>query len=196
MILGNGGGRVAGQLQGVNLSRSNSTNPSVQTPYAGAVIPAPVALEARVFYHLLIADVVQTVDVVRWADGWIVQLQTPPEALLEVSLNGKRLNDLIHSLRELADPKFSSDSVEMLCRMLHQHLVQQPDELQRVVRLLYGANVEGVLPDQFAHEVSMLDDLLDLAFQGSYGTVDDIHSETVDILERYGAVLPEHTELI
>ncbi len=145
---------------------------------------------------MLIAGVVQTADVVQWADDWIERLETPPDALLEVSLNGKRLNDLIHSLGVVADPQFSPESVELLCRLLHKHLVQKPDELHRVVHLLYRATVQGVLPDTFAHEVYRLDDFFDLAVQGSYGTVDDLYSETVEILERYGLALPEGTDLI
>ncbi|MFC4637842.1 hypothetical protein [Deinococcus hohokamensis] len=148
------------------------------------------------FYHLLIAGIGEAADVVRWADGWIAQLETPPDALLDVSLNGKRVNDLIHSLGELAAPRLTSESLPLLCRILHGHLVQKPDELRRVVRLLYWANVERVLPDEFAHDVYMLDDSLDLAGEGIYGTVEEIYSETVDILERYGATLPDGADLM
>ncbi|WP_255639940.1 hypothetical protein [Deinococcus taeanensis] len=42
----------------------------------------------------------------------------------------------------------------------------------------------------------MLDDSLDLAVDGVYGTVDDISSETIDILETYGAALADGADFI
>lgn len=57
-------------------------------------------------------------EVVIWADGWILRLDTPPEEVLELSLSGSRPDEAQTLLRQLARTGNSKEAVSLLTRRL------------------------------------------------------------------------------
>jgi len=122
--------------------------------------------EASVYRFALLGGIVDTSEVIAWADAWIWRLEKNPDALVEVSLNGSRLNELLSALGALAERKLSLEASSMLCRLFLNSLSGRSRDFKPITRLLEHMCIEGALPEPLSAEAHGLDDQLSLAETG------------------------------
>lgn len=128
-------------------------------------------------------------DAVDWADAYIVALQEPPYALIEVSSAGRSpAPELAHLLRTIPG-QFD------IGRVSRQVIVRMASALdtgaatpEHVARALYSMQLDGRIPDSQAEsDMARLVDEFDLAHAGTYGTIEEATRDLHAFLARYAA---------
>ena len=142
--------------------------------------------EAAVHRYALLGGMVEPSEVVDWADAWIWRLDTVPDALVEVSLGGSRLNELLPALGQLAEQPRSSAAASLLFSLFALHLAQRPEKIRAVTQLLERLAIEHVLPDHLSAEAYSFDDAQCLAEEGMFDPT-EVRRDLLAFLHRHGA---------
>ena len=146
--------------------------------------PLELGQGAAVYRFALLGGIVKTPEVIAWADAWIWRLEHYPDALVEVSLNGSRPNELLAALGELAEQPLSPEALVMLFSLMSDHLSERQLGFRTVTQLLAHMSIEGALPTALAAEAYRLDDSLCLA-EGGIFDLAEVEQEISTFLEQY-----------
>jgi len=128
-------------------------------------------------------------DAVDWADGYIVALQEPPYALIEVSSASRSpAAELAHLLRTVP----GQFDIGRVSRQVIAHMASALDTgaatPENVARALYSMQLDGRIPDSQAEsDMARLDDEFYLAHAGTYGTIEEATRDLRAFLARYAA---------
>ncbi|MHA0035151.1 hypothetical protein [Deinococcus sp. PESE-13] len=129
-------------------------------------------------------DLLTWVDVVAWADAWILQLLQSPEALIEVSLSQSRLRDGIDALGQLSCQSDEATVLPFLKALWREkYQAGQIDELSLTeqARSLLGVYIPYI-SDEYV-QVRGLEHLMDEA-TGTYLLTDEQKQKSLLTLER------------
>ena len=124
--------------------------------------------EAAVYRYALIGGMVETSEVIAWADAWIWRLDEYPDVLVDVSLGASRDCDLFAALAELAEKPISNEVLALLCRMMAAFVLKYPEKLETVTQLLERLALDGVFPEEGRSEALRFDDARCLAEDGIF----------------------------
>lgn len=126
--------------------------------------------------------------VVSWADSVILRSESPSPALCDLS-TASDPNQLLLSLNEFiaqADGAYSRETWRAVLGHFHAWYIENPKSGRRITRALYNIARDGLAPDAEAErEMLSLDDLYDLAAQGTFGTVEQVEANLRELLERF-----------
>lgn len=131
-------------------------------------------------------------EVIVWADSLIVQIDSPPDSLLELSTTSpSRTADILSCLRQLsAGAEFWAAFRSALPR-LRDYVASHPDRAEGIANQLYliacGFAVTDV-PDDL-HFVYHFDDAFSLAREGVYGDTETVYQEFIHELDKLTQVV-------
>jgi hypothetical protein len=148
--------------------------------------PLKKSWEAAVHRYALLSGMVEPSEVVAWADAWIWRLDEVPDALVEVSLGGSHLNELLPALGQLAEQPMSSEAASLLFGLFALHLAQRPEEIRAVTSLLERLAIEQALPDHLSAEAYRSDDAQCLAEERMFDPT-EVRRDILAFLHRHGA---------
>ena len=134
-------------------------------------------------YGVVAAD-----EVVAWADSLIVEMDSPPDALLELSTTSPaKTADVLSSLERLSSGADFWPSFRSTLPQLRDHIVSNPDRAEAVAKHLFltacSFSVSDV-PDDLRF-VYRFDDAFSLARDGTYGEPKTVYREFIQELEKF-----------
>ena len=142
--------------------------------------------EAAVYRYALIGGMVESLEVVAWADAWIGRLDECPDAVVGVSMGTSREYDLFASLAELAEKPVSDEALRLLCRMMSTFLEKHPKKLETVTHLLARLALDRAVPEEWSSEALRFDDARWLAEDGIFD-VKAVQDEVLAFLHLHGS---------
>jgi hypothetical protein len=140
----------------------------------------------------LIAGTTSIGEVVAWADSVILSDRSgEAPTVLDLSVSSRRpvadVVSLLSAVPGAADPR---DVGRRLAIQLRTALVNQELSIIAVARAMYRLMLDGYSPDaDFESMAYVADDGVDLALEGTYGTLDDVRRDVRAFLERYDDAL-------
>ncbi|MFC6591917.1 hypothetical protein ACFP81_07790 [Deinococcus lacus] len=143
-------------------------------------------------HHLLIREgFTSGAEVVAWADGWILRLDSWSEELTDISLSGGNGGKILSALGRLALPTLSQQAFGHLCGLLLARLEADAGELSAVNSLLWRVHYDGfhgVRPLEFEPTVGLCwfhewENLIPDCLQDM--TPDELRREVTDFLRFY-----------
>ena len=146
--------------------------------------PPELGQEAAVYRFALLGGIVETSEVIAWADAWIWRLEQYPDALVEVSVNGSRPNELLSAIGELAERPMSSEPLVTLLGLMSEYLSGRPTGFRIVTQLLARLATEHALQDGLSLEAASFDDFLTLADDGIFDPL-DVQRDVLAFLKRH-----------
>lgn len=135
--------------------------------------------------------VLDAVAVIAWADEAIVQMESPPEALLELSTTAPhRTADILSSLHRLSSGAEFWPALGSAIPQLRDFVGFHPDRAESIANHLFltvcGFGV-GDVPDDL-HFIYRIDDAFSLAREGTYGDTETVYREFIHEMERFTPV--------
>lgn len=139
----------------------------------------------------LIVGLVHPNQVVAWADG-IIMANRAVEApvVLDLTLAADRpLAELVSFLGEVPGTVDAAAVGRRVAKQLREGLAVGTLDVIEVARAMYRLLREGYAPDrEFENMAYSADDEVDLALEGTYGTLEDVRTELTQFLDRYADV--------
>ncbi|MCB1032837.1 MAG: hypothetical protein KDD47_03275 [Acidobacteria bacterium] len=133
--------------------------------------------------------VVGAEEVIAWVDSVIEKTPEPPYPLIEASLAGRDRNLLIRELKEVPGDLDEATRRRLLFGLMHRAFLRDQGLAAAITRHLFMMGVDGDAPDEKAIGVMLsLDDGLDLAQAGVYGTTKEVLLELEAFLSQHGSV--------
>jgi hypothetical protein len=141
----------------------------------------------------LLHDLVSVQEVVGWADAEIAARERPHPALIEVAMGGRLTpGELASELDPLTRGCDEGKQIDRLLGLMYRRLSRDPKTAPRIASTLYSFAYANLLPgggDPGGH-MFYLDDALDLASSGVYGTVEGVLEEMLQYLAPYADSAP------
>jgi hypothetical protein len=132
--------------------------------------------------------VVSGADVVRWADSQIVALDSPSDALIDLSTTPtSQIADQLSHLRTLASGSDFWAAFRSLLGALHDCLTSHPQRAEDVASELYRTVVwseHGDVPEDLTF-IYHFDDAFSLAREGTYGDPEAVLHDFLSELEKF-----------
>jgi hypothetical protein len=135
----------------------------------------------------LLARYVEPDEVVAWADGAIAAGDVPGPELIEVSLGGVLpVDELARALKaipgEISKPAVARTVLSQMAAALRRDSMT----CRGIVQALYQMSLDELAPSPDARaEMLQLDDELDLAESGTYGSLQDVHVKLTRFLSEW-----------
>ena len=127
-------------------------------------------------------------DVIHWADSKIVEMDSPPDALIELSTTAPDhtadIISLLHRLREGADFWLA---FRLVLGQLHDYVTNHPARAESIANHLF-LTACAFYPAEIPADLQFLyrfDDAFSLARTGTYGEPDTVYKEFISELGRY-----------
>jgi hypothetical protein len=137
-------------------------------------------------YGVLDADAV-----IAWADEAIIEMDSPPDALLALSTTAPdRTADVLSCLHRLSSGAEFWPALRGAIPQLRDFVASHPDRAESIANHLFLTTCSfGVrdVPDDL-HFIYRFDDALSLAREGTYGDTDTVRREFVHEMERFTEV--------
>jgi hypothetical protein len=146
-------------------------------------------LKAEAFRFAVAVGLRSVKDVVAWADGIIAREGDPAPVFFELSLAARQNRSAVDDLLSQVPGEISQTAVarDVLREVLVQLEAGRLSE-RTAVRLIYNLAASGCLPEtEFGYDAFSLEDSLDLAERGIYGTVADATGRIWEFLRRHAA---------
>ncbi len=126
-------------------------------------------------------------DAVDWADAHILRLEQPPYPLIEISTSiATPAAEVVHLLRTLSGEVNTPEVSRRVIARMESAFARGDAGLEKVTRALYQMQLDGCVPDQEAiSDMARLDDAFRLAYQGVWGTVEEVDRELRRFFSRY-----------
>lgn len=122
---------------------------------------------------------------VDWACELVAALPEPSEKLLELAgLVRPHPLDVIGLLRQIPGPIDERRAFRKLLAKFRRVLLTQPSEWLAVTKTLEQMALRGYVPESLSGPCLRLDDARLLAESGVYGTLEEVHSDLIDFLEK------------
>ena len=122
----------------------------------------------------ILLGIITKEDVITWADDIIMQIDSPPAQLLEVSVAGNRSEkELSLLLRELSEgidvAEMGTGVFRSYCGFLYKSLISNELSPNLIAERLYSLSYETVLkvPDEYAHFCSCINEDFNVFVRGS-----------------------------
>ena len=124
--------------------------------------------------------------VIGWADAAIVQMDSPPDALLELSATApEKTADVLSCLHCLSSGAEFWPALRSAMPQLRDFVVSHPERAESIAYHLFltacGFGVADVPGD--LHFIYRIDDAFSLARDGSYGDTESVYREFVHEME-------------
>jgi hypothetical protein len=125
-------------------------------------------------------------EVIRWADNIIQQDEQPDHFVIELSLCGhKSINYIVSLINEFVGEPKPVVSGRVILGLINKQYVKKLIPLRKVTTAIYWMKELSELTETEICFMYWLDDNLDGAELGSYGTVEGVEIETLRFLEDY-----------
>lgn len=136
----------------------------------------------------LIAGTSSIADVVAWADSIILaDRASEAPSVLDLSVSSRRpAADVIALLSAVPGRPDAQEVGRRQAIRLRTALINQELGIVSIARAMYRLMLDGYSPDaDFESMAYVADDGVDLALQGTYGTLDEVRRDVLAFLERY-----------
>jgi hypothetical protein len=135
--------------------------------------------------------VLDAAAVIAWSDGAIVQMESPPDALLELSTTAPdRTADVLSCLHRLSSGAEFWPALRSALPQLRDFVAAHPDRAESIANHLFLTVVRfpvAELPDDL-HFIYRFDDAFSLAREGTYGDTETVYREFIHEMERFTPV--------
>jgi hypothetical protein len=129
--------------------------------------------------------------VIAWADTAIIQMDSPPDSLLELSTTAPdRTADVLSYLHRLSSGAEFWPALRSAIPQLRDFVVSHPDRAESIANHLFltVCRFPGPeLPDDL-HFIYRFDDAFSLAREATYGDTETVYREFVHEMERFTPV--------
>lgn len=123
--------------------------------------------------------IIDPIEVQDWVNKELFREESPSDQLLELAYTkSDQVHELYHTLLEMKDDSNTYEIVRKLLGTIKEEKVESLNFCRDLARNLYGIWVDNDYksPDDLS-EIGFFDDAFDLADIGSYGTLDEVHSD-------------------
>ncbi len=125
-------------------------------------------------------------EVINWADQIIQQSAQPDYFVIELSLCGhKSINDIVSLINEFAGEPKPVVSGRVILGFAHRQYTKKLITLRKVTATIYWLVWQGELSETEKSFMYSLDEDLDCAESGIYGTVEAVEKEALRFIEIY-----------
>jgi hypothetical protein len=127
-------------------------------------------------------------QVVAWADRLILEDRASEiPALLELCLLApEAIADAVSLLGSVPGDRSQAQVGRYVAGLIYERLKAGDISTERAARALYVTTIDGYAPDlEFQEMAYTFDDRVDLALQGTYGTIQETRDEMLRYLERF-----------
>lgn len=146
-----------------------------------------ISRQATFFREAYRIGAVSLENVVSWSDSVIDRSPTPEYDFIKLSFtaNAHPL-DALHILESLSGDVPAIDVLPCVIGLAHQKLAEDPSYGRELAKGLYRVYVacDGKVPDEL-HLIGWFDDAFDLAYQGIYGSIEQIQEELFRFTGRF-----------
>ena len=149
-----------------------------------------IAHDAQRMSLLFEYGVVSGVDVIGWSDSAIVQMDSPPDTLIQLSLTAPdKTADIMSHLHQLSSGSDFWAAVRSAMPQIHDFVVAHPDRAESIANHLYftACFASGRVPKDL-HFMFGFDDAFSLAHDGIYGDPQTIYRDFIHELEKFALV--------
>lgn len=125
-------------------------------------------------------------EVIKWADNIIQQDEEPDYFVIELSLCGhKSINDIVSLINEFVGEPKPIVSGRMILGFVYRQYIRKRIPLRKVTAAMYWLNLEDHLTETEKGFMYGLDEDLDCAESGMYGTVEAVEKAAMRFIEIY-----------
>jgi hypothetical protein len=127
-------------------------------------------------------------DVIAWADSLIVQMDAPPDVLLELSMTAPdKTADIVSCLNRLKSGSDFWPAFRSTLPSIREYLVLHPERAESVAHRLYHACCWFSYSDvpEDLHFVYQFDDAFELASDGIFGNRRRVYRAFIDELGKF-----------
>jgi hypothetical protein len=134
-------------------------------------------------YGVLTAD-----EVIGWADSMIIQLDSLPDSLLELSMiSTEKTADIVSCLRRLRSEGDYWAALRAGFPQIRQFIISHPDQAERIANQLFRTACFS--PQPIPKDLNFMfsyDDKFSLARDGIFGDLQAVYSSFIAELEKFG----------
>ncbi len=140
----------------------------------------------EVFHIGLTNGLLDKKEVIKWADNIIQQDEQPDYFVIELSLCGHRsINDIVSLINEFVGEPKPVVSGRVILGFAYRQYIKKLIPLRKVTAAIYWLVWQGELTETEKSFMYGLDEDLDCAESGIYGTVEAVEKETLRFIEIY-----------
>jgi|ERR1051326_4791559 hypothetical protein len=146
-----------------------------------------IAQDAKRMSFLFHYGVLDGLAVIAWADAAIVQMDSPPDALLELSTTApEQTADLLSYLDRLSSGAESWSALKSAIPRIRDFVASRPDRAEAIANQLFltGCYGAGDVPEDLRF-IFRYDDAFSLAREGQYGDTQTVYQEFLHEMERF-----------
>ena len=147
-----------------------------------------IAQDAQRVSLLFQYGVLDASAVIAWADAAIVQMDSPPDSLLELSTTAPdKTADVLSCLHRLSSDAEFWSALRSAIPQLRDFVASHPDHAESIANHLFLTVCRfpvSELPDDL-HFIYRFDDAFSLAREGTYGDTETVYREFVHEMERF-----------
>ena len=150
----------------------------------------PIAHDAQRISLLFEYGVLTGNNVIAWSDGAIVQLDSPPDSLLQLSMTAPdNTADIISHLHQLSVGSDFWAALRSAIPQIRDFIVVHPDRAESVANHLFrtACHAASQLPEDL-NFMFQYDDAFSLARDGIYGDSQTIYRDFIQELEEFTPV--------
>jgi hypothetical protein len=134
----------------------------------------------------LATDLLTKEEVIEWADKIIITDEQPDIFFIDLALSGsKSTKEILSYLNEYLDFEKPAIPGRPLVGLLYKKYKSGEIDLTNAVRKLYQLNFEAIFTDEEESYLYTIEDELDCAKSGIYGTIEDVQHETEKFMAFY-----------
>jgi hypothetical protein len=129
-------------------------------------------------------------DVIAWSDSAIVQIDSPPDSLLQLSMTAPdKTADIMSHLHQLSSGSDFWAAVRSAMPQIRDFVVAHPDQAESIANHLFFTACRA--PDRVPKDLHFMfrfDDAFSLAHDGIYGEPQTIYRDFIHELEKFTLV--------
>jgi hypothetical protein len=127
-------------------------------------------------------------EVIKWADSMIVQMDSPPDSLLELSTTApSKTADVLSCLRGLSAGAEFWMALRSAIPQIREFVTSHPDRAEGIANHLFHTVCRFPFSDlpHDLHFIYRFDDAFSLAREGTYGEPETVYREFIHEMEKF-----------